>query len=160
MVVLGLFVLVYVLYFRSVCGDGAELLGPLGRRCSRWVGDVDRFALLAPPDFWQQVLGQIVVVAIPEEVFYRGYLLGRLEQWRPAKRTLWGVPIGQALLLHAALFGLGHFLVDWNPLRLGVAIPALAFAFLRKKSGSIVASVIFHASANILMLLVDKSFFP
>ncbi len=158
-VVLGLFMVVYVLYFEAVCDEGVRLLGSLGRRCDKWVGEPARLALRTPPDFWQQALGQVVVVAIPEEIFYRGYLLGRLERWRPARRTLWGAPIGWALVLHALLFGLGHFLVDLNPLRLAVAIPALAFGVLRHLGGSIVAPVILHAAANILMLVVDPSFF-
>lgn len=157
-VVLGLFMAGYYLYFESVCGGGQTWLGPLGRQCERWAGSGARLHL--PPGFGEQVLAQILVVAIPEEIFYRGYLLGRLERALPARRTLWGVPVGAALLLHAACFGLGHFLMDWNPLRLGVAVPALAFAFLRHKGGSIVAPVVFHAAANLLMLVVDPSFFP
>lgn len=159
-VILGLFLVVYVLYFNAVCGDDAGLLGPLGRRCDKYVGGLGRLALRLPADFWTQVLGQLVVVAIPEEVFYRGYLLGRLEQAFPPRRRLWGAPIGWALLIQAGLFGLGHFLVDFNPLRLGVAVPALLFAFLRGTSRSILAPVIFHASANLLMVVVDRSFFP
>lgn len=158
-VVLGLFLVGYLLYFGAVCGEGRGLLGPLGRDCGSWAGGLGSVRLQLPPKFWETVIGQLLVVAIPEEVFYRGYLLGRLEEALPARRTLWGVPVGQALILHAVLFGLGHFLVDLNPLRLGVAVPALAFAFLRHKGGSIVAPVIFHASANIFMLVVDTSFF-
>ena len=158
-VILGLFMVAYVLYFDAVCTRGASWFGPLGRQCSRYVG-LGGVTLRLPPDFWQQALGQLVVVAIPEEVFYRGYLLGRLEQAIPSKRQLWGAPIGWALLLHAGLFGLGHFLVDFNPLRLGVAIPALLFGVLRGTTGSIVAPVIVHTSANLLMLVVDRSFFP
>lgn len=156
--VLGLFLVGYHLYFDAVCAGGQTWLGSLGRPCARWAGGDVRPSL--PPGFGEQVLAQILVVAIPEEIFYRGYLLGRLELALPARRTLWGVPVGAALLLHAALFGLGHFLMDFNPLRLGVAIPALAFAFLRHKGGSIVAPVIFHAAANLLMLVVDRSYFP
>lgn len=159
-VILGLFMVAYCLYFEAVCDGGYDLLGPLGRRCEKYVGGIHHVSLRYPPDFWQQVLGQIIVVAIPEELFYRGYLLGRLEEALPASRRLWGAPLGWPLLIQAGLFGLGHFLVDLNPLRLGVAIPALLFGFLRGASGSIVAPVIFHASANILMLVVDRSFFP
>ena len=86
--------------------------------------------------------------------------MGRCEQAWPARRHLWGAPLGGALLMQAALFGLGHFLVDLNPLRLAVAIPALLFGLLRSWSGSIVAPVIFHVSANLLMTVVDRSFFP
>jgi len=158
--VLGLFMAVYVWYFGAVCGDGAELLGPLGRRCDRWCGGLDRLTLVLPTGFWMAALSQLVVVAIPEEVFYRGYLMGRLEQAWPARRHLWGAPLGWALMAQALLFGLAHFLVDLNPLRLAVAVPALLFGLLRSWSGSIVAPVIFHVSANLLMSVVDRSFFP
>jgi uncharacterized protein len=116
--------------------------------------------LVLPPRFWEQILAQVVVVAIPEEVFYRGFVMGRLEDALPSRSRLLGVAVGWPLVIQAGLFGLGHFLVDWNPLRLGVAIPALAFGFLRNAGGSIVAPVIFHASANLLMVVVDRSFFP
>jgi membrane protease YdiL (CAAX protease family) len=159
-VLLGLFMAIYIWYFGAVCGDGPELLGPLGRRCDRWCGGLNNLALRLPKGFWMAALSQIVVVAIPEEVFYRGYLMGRLERAWPAKRFLWGAPLGWALVTQAALFGLGHFLVDLNPLRLAVAIPALLFGLLRSWSGSIVAPVIFHVSANLLMTVVDRSFFP
>ena len=158
--VLGLFMVIYVWYFGAVCGDGAELLGPLGRRCSRWCGGVDNLTLVLPKGFGMSALSMLVVVAIPEEVFYRGYLMGRFERAWPARRHLWGAPLGWALLAQAALFGLGHFLVDLNPLRLAVAIPALLFGLLRSWSGSFVAPVIFHVSANLLMSVVDRSFFP
>jgi membrane protease YdiL (CAAX protease family) len=159
-VVLGLFMVVYVWYFGAVCGDGAELLGPLGRRCDRWCGGLSELRLTLPAGFWKTALAMVVVVAIPEEVFYRGYLMGRLEQAWPARRHLWGAPLGWALLVQAALFGLGHFLVDLNPLRLAVAVPALLFGLLRFWSGSIVAPVIVHVCANLLMSVVDRSFFP
>jgi hypothetical protein len=159
-VLLAGFLAVYVIYYRAHCG-GAELLGPLGRSCSRFVSSWDRLALSLPPRFWELVLGQVVVVAIPEEVFYRGYLLGRLEEALPSARRWLGVPVGWPILLQAALFGLGHFLIDWNPLRLAVALPALLFAALRSwGGGNLVAPVIFHASANLLVQVVDRSFFP
>jgi len=157
---LGLFMVVYVWYFGAVCGDGADLLGPLGRRCDRWCGGLGHLTLTLPDGFWMAALSQLVVVAIPEEVFYRGYLMGRLDQAWPARRHLWGAPLGWALVVQALLFGFGHFLVDWNPLRLAVAIPALLFGLVRSWSGSILAPVIFHVSANLLMTVVDRSFFP
>ena len=110
------------------------------------------------PDLLQSSILWVVLLAVVLEAAHRP--LAWPELALPARRTLWGEPVGAALLLHAALFGLGHFLMDFNPLRLGVAIPALAFAFLRHKGGSIVAPVIFHAAANLLMLVVDRSYFP
>jgi uncharacterized protein len=89
-------------------------------------------------------------VALPEEVFYRGYLQPRLEErWPPTRRWL-GVPLGRAAVLACALFALGHFLGEWNPMRLGPFFPGLLFAWLRNRSGSVVGAVTYHALCNIL----------
>lgn len=89
-------------------------------------------------------------VALPEETFYRGYLQPRLESlWKP-KFKLFGVPIGKAALVAAALFAIGHFLGEWNPLRLGPFFPALVFAWQRNATGSIFGAITFHALCNIL----------
>ena len=43
------------------------------------------------------ILAELVVVALPEEFFFRGYVQGRLGELWPARRTLWGAPVGMAL---------------------------------------------------------------
>jgi len=96
-------------------------------------------------------LSHLLVVALPEEFFYRGYLMGRLDDIFRGRIKLLGASVGWALVIQAALFALGHFLVDLNPERLGVFFPALAFGWLRARRGSIVAPVVFHAAANVFM---------
>ncbi len=94
-------------------------------------------------------LTQLVVVAIPEELFYRGFLLDRLTRRFPGGPRLAGVTIGPAFWLTAALFGLGHFLVDLRPGRLAVFFPSTLFAFLRLRTGGLAAGVMFHAACNV-----------
>ncbi|MBW2277225.1 MAG: CPBP family intramembrane metalloprotease [Deltaproteobacteria bacterium] len=96
-------------------------------------------------------LSHLLVVALPEEFFYRGYLMGRLDDIFRGRINLLGARVGWSLLIQAALFAVGHFLVDLNPERLGVFFPALAFGWLRARRGSIVAPVAFHAAANVFM---------
>lgn len=89
-------------------------------------------------------------VALPEETFYRGYLQPRLESlWKPTRR-IFGTPVGKAAVVTAALFALGHFLGEWNPLRLGPFFPALVFAWQRNATGSVVGAITYHALCNIL----------
>ena len=89
-------------------------------------------------------------VALPEETFYRGYLQPQFERrWKPI-RKIFGVPMGRAAIFAAALFALGHFLGEWNPLRLGPFFPALVFAWQRNASGSVVGAITYHAACNIL----------
>ena len=88
-------------------------------------------------------------VALPEETFYRGYLQPRLQsRWQP-KWTLWGVRVGWAAIIASALFALGHFLGEWNPLRLGPFIPGLVFAWQRNATGSILGAITYHAACNV-----------
>jgi hypothetical protein len=88
-------------------------------------------------------------VALPEETFYRGYLQPQLEHRYPPKAHILGVPLGKAAVYACLLFALGHYLGEWNPLRLGPFFPALAFAWLRNASGSVFGSICFHAGCNV-----------
>ncbi len=94
-------------------------------------------------------LTQLIVVAAPEELFYRGFLLDRLTRRFPGGLRIAGVTIGPAFWLTAALFGLGHFLVDLRPGRLAVFFPSTLFALLRLRTGGLFAGVVFHAACNV-----------
>ncbi len=98
----------------------------------------------------QVVATHALGVALPEETFYRGYLQPQLERRWPARRRLFGVAIGRAAVLAAALFAAGHFLGEWNPLRLGPFFPALVFAWQRNATGSVVGAIVYHAACNVL----------
>lgn len=108
------------------------------------------FSFAWPSGYPGVALSHLLVVALPEEFFYRGYLMGRL-------RDIFGERLGKrgslvlALCLQALLFALGHFLVDLNPERLAVFFPAIVFGLLRALRGTIVAAVAFHAAANVFM---------
>ncbi len=119
-------------------------------------------ALRLPNDFLWLVLTHFLVVALPEEFFYRGFLYARfaagLDEARRARRIL-GVPIGPAFLLTAVLFAVGH-LTEPYPWRLAVFFPALAFGYLRLRTGTIVAATIFHALSNLFIAILEASFFP
>jgi uncharacterized protein len=117
------------------------------------------FHLQWPPDFALLALNQVLVIALPEELFFRGYLLGRLEALWPPRRRLGGAPVGRALLVSAALFALGHFLVDFNPQRLTVFFPALLFGWMRVRTGSIVPGTAYHALCNLLADVLHTSTF-
>jgi len=126
--------------------------------CSRWLG-LAGARLRLPPRFAWLALSQIVVVAVPEELFFRGYVLGRLEERWPSRRTLWGARVGWPLLVSSALFALGHVLVDFDGQRLAVFFPALAFGWMRARTGSIAAGALFHALCNLLSEVLHTSFF-
>ena len=126
--------------------------------CSQWRG-VAGMHLHLPDGFLVLALSQILVVAVPEEVFFRGYLLSRFEDRYPSRRHLWGAAVGWPLIITSVLFAMGHFLVDFQPARLAVFFPALAFGWMRSRSGSVAPGAIFHALCNLLSEVMHESFF-
>ncbi len=131
-------------------GRLAGLLGP-------YAGTA-HFAFRWPKRFPLAVVDQLLVVALPEEFFYRGYLQARLKLcFGPGPRRF-GAPMGTAFWLTQALFALGH-LVEPYPWRLAVFFPAILFGWLREKSGALPAGILYHASCNLLVMVLEASFF-
>jgi membrane protease YdiL (CAAX protease family) len=94
-------------------------------------------------------LGQFLVIALPEEAFYRGYLQTRLDEaWKP-KVALLGARVGPALIVTSAIFAVGHLATELNPNRLAVFFPALLFGWLRNRRGGIGAAAALHALCNL-----------
>jgi membrane protease YdiL (CAAX protease family) len=149
----------FFLFYGRVCTvpptNATRFFGAL---CNRWLGFSDGHLRL-PPKFALLAFSQLVVVAIPEELFFRGYLMERLERVWPPARSLFGAPVGLALLVSSALFALGHLLVIPNPQRLAVFFPALAFGWMRARTGSIAAGATFHALCNVVSDVLHTSYF-
>jgi hypothetical protein len=102
-----------------------------------------------PAEFWDAALGHLLVVALPEEMFYRGVLQTQLDRAWPPKYRLWGAQLGWGLLVSSAIFALGHLLTTPHPSRLAVFFPSLLFGWLRSRTGGIGAGVIYHAACNV-----------
>ncbi|MCA9672725.1 MAG: CPBP family intramembrane metalloprotease [Myxococcales bacterium] len=152
-IVFPLFAVAMWFYYRIVCGwvsAGVAMPGVYRRMCRRFAGTLSRARLRLPKRFPRLALAQLVVVALPEEYFFRGYVQTRLSRVYPAKRRLFGAPFGWAIIFTSILFAFGHVLVDFNPLRFAVFFPSLAFGWLRASSGSILAGVLFHACCNLV----------
>jgi membrane protease YdiL (CAAX protease family) len=149
----------FFLFYGYVCGPHGHAFAPMfGRLCAHWLG-FSGGHLRLPPSFLLQVLNQLIVIAIPEELFFRGYLMARFEERWPPTRQLFGAPVGVALLASSALFALGHVLVVPNAQRLAVFFPALVFGWMRARTGSIAAGACFHALCNLLADVLHTSYF-
>jgi len=149
-VVLPLFGVGFLVAVRAACTHAPSLVPG---SCFRAFHPVWR----VPGDFPMQVAAQLVVVALPEELFFRGYVQGRLEDALPPTRTLWGARVGWAWILGAALFGLGHFLVTFEPQMLTRFFPGLAFGWMYARTRSILPSTLFHAACNLIMAVLSAS---
>jgi membrane protease YdiL (CAAX protease family) len=153
----------FLAFYGYVCARGAPALARFWAEtfapvCGRWLG-LPGAHLRLPPDFALLALSQLLVVAVPEELFFRGYLWTRLEQRWPSRHRVLGATVGPTLLVSSALFALGHVLVDLDVSRLSVFVPALIFGWMRARSGAILAGAIFHALCNLFSEVLHTSFF-
>ncbi len=111
-----------------------------------------------PDRFLEWTVDQLFVVALPEEFFYRGYVQTRLRDAWPKGRLFLGARLGPAFWVTALLFALGHLAI-FQVWRLAVFFPALLFGWMRERSGSVVGAALMHASSNLLIMVLDASFF-
>lgn len=116
------------------------------------------FVLRAPRSILDEVAGQLLVVALPEEAFFRGYLQTALDAaWPPRWRVL-GEKLGPGWIAAAAIFAVGHLLTTPNPARLAVFFPALLFGWLRSRTGGIGSAVVFHACCNLFSATLARGY--
>jgi len=94
------------------------------------------------PPLGEFVVRQAFLVALPEEVFFRGYLYDAFEEngWEPVTAS-------------SLLFAAGHLLIHASALRALTFFPALLFGWSRKKSGNIYVPVLLHLLFNLLPYL-------
>lgn len=161
-VVFPVFVAGYLAFYEIACGSAFEDLVPRGM-CLRY-GGLD--ALHLPDLTWLASQGQsslsaefaavqLVVVALPEELFFRGLLLGLLEKRFPPARRVLGGGIGLALVLSSLAFAMIHLPKDGDPRALATFFPGLLFGWMRSATGSILAPTITHAASNILVRFLE-----
>jgi membrane protease YdiL (CAAX protease family) len=113
-----------------------------------WFGA--RFTLRLPPDLLRSAVDQVLLIGLPEEFFFRGYLQTQFDQvWRPQYR-LFGANWGIGLPAAAALFALCHVPLG-GPGRLIVFFPGLLYGWLRIRTGTIAVPALYHAFSNLLM---------
>ncbi len=83
-------------------------------------------------------LRQAVLVALPEEVFFRGYLYDAFEEtgWEPVTAS-------------SLVFAAGHLVIHASAYRALTFFPALLFGWGRKTTGNIYVPVLLHLLFNL-----------
>jgi membrane protease YdiL (CAAX protease family) len=113
---------------------------------------------------WHGVLrdapGQLLMVALPEEVFFRGYLQTALDRQFVTKVRIFGAEIGLGLLISSAIFAVGHVLTRPHPERLAVFVPSLLFGWMRARTSGVGAPIAFHAVCNLLSAALLRGLTP
>jgi uncharacterized protein len=154
--VFPVFVVAYLGFYEGACHSRLAVLVPPGM-CARYHG----LAAIHAPALTLKLLEfcavQLVVVALPEELFFRGMMLRLLERRFPTRRTLAGVPFGLAAVLATLAFALIHLPREGDPRALATFFPGLLFVWMRLRTGSLLASTVTHAGSNILIRVLELS---
>ncbi|MGB9735070.1 MAG: myxosortase family intramembrane protease [bacterium] len=134
-IIFPLYIAAFYLYNRYVLGLNMDFQGT---------------KLVHQPGLLLFVLNNLLMVAIPEEVFYRGYIQSELKQCDRKKIMLLGTEIGYSFLSVNIMFAIGHIILIPNITRLSVFFPGLVFSWLREKDDNIAGAIIFHWLSNVL----------
>lgn len=106
----------------------------------------------------QAALFQFLLVAIPEEFFYRGFLQVQFNRIWGRPWRLFGAPVGKSLFFTSFLFALSHSLITFQWWHFAIFFPSLAFGWLRERTGAITAGSLFHALSNVYSLWVALNY--
>ena len=154
--------------------------GKLLRSAASELGFAVAISLLVLPPFWigyrawwspvmpfhaapisavaDDALGQWLVIALPEEAFYRGFLQTRLDEAWPPRWKLFGTLVGPGLVVTSVVFALGHVATELHPNRLAVFFPSLLFGWIRSRRRGIGAASAFHAFCNLFASYLARSY--
>jgi len=148
----------FVGFYDVVCpSESLRAIAP-PRLCAEWRGLAGGTWPTFDWAYAEWMAAQVVVVAIPEELLFRGYIHDLCERAMPPRRRILGGGVGRALVISSALFAVTHLAIGFDPRRLATFFPGLLFGWLRSATGSIAAAVVVHAGANILIDLLQKAF--
>ena len=129
------------------------------RAPSRRTRGAPRFAFRLPDGLPVLVPVQLLVVALPEELFYRGFVQTAWARTAPGRGvTVLGARLGAGFVWTQVLFAAGH-LVVLQPWRLGTFFPGLLFGWLRERTGGLAAPVVLHALSNLFIATLEASFY-
>jgi uncharacterized protein len=123
-----------------------------------WWHPTHPFVFRHPASYNDDLFGQALVVALPEEAFYRGYLMRAFDQRSRRRWRLLGADVGPSLVWTSALFALGHFATEPNPSRLAVFFPAIVFGWLRCRTGGVGAGIVFHVLCNVFASTLGRGY--
>ncbi len=110
-------------------------------------------------ELFAKILVCLALTAIPEELFFRGFLQRRVASFLGTKEKLAGFSRPLALLIVAVVFALVHVIAFCSAGALLVFFPALVFGQLWNRRESVAGGVIFHAACNLSLLWVNVSFY-
>lgn len=111
-------------------------------------GNVE-FRFAGFPDFFSVAGYYLLLIAFPEELFFRGYF----------QTTLYTVFSKRwSLIITSLVFAFAHSIIELKWWHFSIFFPSLVFGYLREKNNSITASILFHAASNLLMVWIGRCY--
>ncbi len=104
------------------------------------------------------IIYQFAFVGVFEELFFRGYIQTKFERVVRVSLSGEAVAFWLPIVGSAFLFAVAHVVVKRDPITLGVFFSGLLFGWLRAKTGSLIAPILSHGSANVFSMLLIRSF--
>lgn len=116
---------------------------------------------LSPWWLFHLAMTHLLLIALPEEFFYRGYLQKRLGEGITPRVLLRLGPLAitRTNVVVSAMFAVGHLVAEPGFARLAVFFPSLLFGALRDRTDGIWASVVFHAACNLMVQVAAVHYF-
>ena len=111
-----------------------------------------------PEQAWLLPFFHLFFVAIPEEMFYRGFMQKRLDEVFVPRWNVFGVRMGWGWLITCVLFAFGHSIVAFQWWHFAIFFPSLVFGWLRAKTDDILAGAWFHAWCNVTVGFLDAAY--
>jgi membrane protease YdiL (CAAX protease family) len=108
------------------------------------------FDFRLPEHLGSLVFNETLIVALPEEFFFRGYLQTQLDKTFGRPYRFLGADVGFGLPIAAAVFALCHVPFGGPP-RMIVFFPGLLYGWLRARTDTIIVPTLYHAASNVLM---------
>lgn len=100
---------------------------------------------------------QVVLVAFPEEFFFRGYLQSIIAHLYPRRFRLFGLKaltVGYAVPITSLIFAASHSFITLRWWHFAIFFPSLIFGWLRERTNGLVAPILFHAASNLLVAAI------
>jgi len=117
---------------------------------SRWGFLLPDSGRLWGASFYDWLFYNFLAIALFEELFFRGFVQGRFENYSRKRFHKTGAVFFTPILVSAFLFALAHVAADLDPARIVVFFPGLLFASLRAKTGTLLAPILSHGTANLV----------
>jgi membrane protease YdiL (CAAX protease family) len=122
---------------------------------AHWWSGLD-FHFRLPTVFLASAIDQLLLIALPEEFFFRGYLQTEFDRACGRPFEFLGAKWGLGLPIAAALFAACHLWYG-GPARLIVFFPGLLYGWLRARTDTILVPTFYHAGSNLLMQIMLAS---